>query len=320
MIQVTWMRRAGMAILFLLLFWLAAILGSGIPALHQLAVSVDGLSLADYGSELNAVIAPLSGRIYEDVYRDSKSNSHVSWQWFGPLASPGATTTSPSPATSPGPGGPSPTPTSGATPAPSPGVSPSGSVSPTATATATPSGSPAPTPSSTPTPTPGQGSVSGRVVDAGSNVGISGASISLSPGGAATTSGTNGSFTLTLSPGTYSMTVSAPGHISTTQGVTVTNGKKTNVTVRLVNASSAGTVQGRVIDSASGLAMAGATVSLSPNGATATTDVDGYYSLGSVQSGRYNLSVQATNYFSQNVSVTVVTGQSSTEDFQLVHR
>ena len=142
----------------------------------------------------------------------------------------------------------------------------------------------------------------------------------MSPGGATTTTTATGSFSLTLSPGTYGMTVSAAGHITTNQGVTVTNAKKTNVTVRLVNAASAGTLQGRVIDSASGLAISGATLTLSGQGGTATSDVDGYYSFGLVQAGKYNLSILATNYFSQNMSVTVVAGQSSTDNFQLVHR
>ena len=116
------------------------------------------------------------------------------------------------------------------------------------------------------------------------------------------------------------MTVSATGYITTTQGVTVTSGKKTNVTVRLVNAASAGTVQGQVVGNATGLPIAGATLSLIPQGATVTTDAGGYYSFGPVQAGKYTLSVQATNYFSQNASATVVTGQSTTDNLRLVHR
>jgi hypothetical protein len=161
-------RQVALPVLVIVLFWLAAVAASGISPLHVLATSVDGLTLADYRQDPLQVLgmAPLSGAIYADAYRDALNGPHgVSWVWFSAaatppiaLASPSSTTapgatSSPSPRPSPSTSSPSPSPTPGATPAPTAGATPT--PTPGGTPTPTPTPTPAPTAGATPTPTPG---------------------------------------------------------------------------------------------------------------------------------------------------------------------
>jgi hypothetical protein len=63
---------------------------------------------------------------------------------------------------------------------------------------------------------------------------ISGATVTLSPGGLTTTTGGNGAFTIKgLTAGSYTLTVSAPLYTSSTQSISVVAGQTLTVTVRL---------------------------------------------------------------------------------------
>jgi hypothetical protein len=63
---------------------------------------------------------------------------------------------------------------------------------------------------------------------------MSGANVSLSPGGLTTTTDANGVFSFAnLTPGTYTLTVSATLYQTSTQTVTVAAGQTLTVTVRL---------------------------------------------------------------------------------------
>jgi uncharacterized surface anchored protein len=72
-----------------------------------------------------------------------------------------------------------------------------------------------------------------------------------------------------------------------------------------------------VIDTVTRLPIVGATISLSPGGATSITDVNGNFSLG-VSPGTYTVTASTTGYNSASQTVTVNGGQSQIVNFKLV--
>ena len=77
------------------------------------------------------------------------------------------------------------------------------------------------------------------------------------------------------------------------------------------------TISGQVTDSQSKVPIVGATVSLSPGGASALTDANGSFSFG-VSAGTYTLTASATTYNSATQSVSVGNGQKASVAFKLV--
>jgi len=77
------------------------------------------------------------------------------------------------------------------------------------------------------------------------------------------------------------------------------------------------TISGQVTDSQTKLPIVGATVSLSPSGATALTDANGNFSFG-VTAGTYTVTASATTYNSASQTVTVSSGQKAYVAFKLV--
>ena len=76
--------------------------------------------------------------------------------------------------------------------------------------------------------------ITGTVVANLTGAAISGATVSLSPGGLRTTTNANGGFTFTnVTPGTYTLTVSSGLYQTSTQSVTVVAGQTWSTTVRL---------------------------------------------------------------------------------------
>lgn len=82
---------------------------------------------------------------------------------------------------------------------------------------------------------------------------------------------------------------------------------------------STGTLAGTVENDLTGAPVAGATVTLSPAvaGVNIVTDVNGDYSV-TVPVGAYAMTAKATNYVNGAAAVSVLAGQSSTMDFDLV--
>ncbi len=76
-------------------------------------------------------------------------------------------------------------------------------------------------------------------------------------------------------------------------------------------------INGQVIDSVTRLPIVGATVSLSPGGGAAITDVNGNFSFG-VNPGTYSVTASATGYSSAGQTVTVNGGQNQIITFKLV--
>jgi hypothetical protein len=77
------------------------------------------------------------------------------------------------------------------------------------------------------------------------------------------------------------------------------------------------TIGGQVTDSQTKLAIVGATVSLSPGGASALTDANGNFSFG-VSAGTYTVTASAPTYSNASQSLTVGNGQQASVAFKLV--
>src|SRR5262249_58207802 len=106
------------------------------------------------------------------------------------------------------------------------------------------------------------------------------------------------------------------GFASQTSSVTVSSGVTSTLNFSLApSSSSPGTISGRVSDSSTGAALAGATVSYS--GGSTTTDSSGNYTLSNVAAGTVSVTASMTGFTSQTSSVTVSSGATSTLNFSL---
>ena len=157
------------------------------------------------------------------------------------------------------------------------------------------------------------GSVTGKVTDASGNP-ISGATVSF--GGGSTTTASNGTYSFTdLPTGALQLVASATGFQSVTQNVTVTGGSSTTANFSLPAVSqSSGTVTGVVTNISTGGVIAGAVVKW--NGASATADSNGVYTLANVAGGSQTFTASATGYLPRNGTANVSSG-TTTLNFQL---
>jgi carboxypeptidase family protein len=76
-------------------------------------------------------------------------------------------------------------------------------------------------------------------------------------------------------------------------------------------------ITGTVVANLTGLAISGATVTLSPGGLTTTTNGSGAFTFPSVQPGSYTLTVSAALYTTSTQTVSVTSGQTLTVTVRL---
>ncbi|MBN3034019.1 MAG: carboxypeptidase regulatory-like domain-containing protein [Bacteroidales bacterium] len=159
------------------------------------------------------------------------------------------------------------------------------------------------------------GTLTGFVKDSNTGLGIVGATVTAGPQGQwSTTTTTGGSYTLELPVGTWDVTASATCYNPLTLPATITSGGTTLLNFDLVP-NPIGTVTGVVTDATTGNPIQGATVTIGTE--MFTTGADGTYTIDIAQ-GTYNGSAAATGYITQNVTgITVVCGQTTTQDFAL---
>ncbi len=161
-----------------------------------------------------------------------------------------------------------------------------------------------------PTPTPAPGSIGGQVLDSQTLLPIAGATVSVSPSGKSALTGANGNYNISVNPGSYTVTASAPGYYNASHTVTVAAGQKVTVAFRLVSVAASGSLTGKVIDSVTRAAIAGATVTLS-DGMIRVTDLNGNFDYAIVLNGTYTVTVSALGYVTQSKSVTITPGQTT---------
>jgi hypothetical protein len=264
------------AVAIALLFLVASQTNSAIAPLQVFRANVHGLAIGDYHGAV-AALAPLSQRVIDDANRDVMSTPV-------PSASPRSTATlePESVVASPVPSQQQPSPT--------------------------PPSAPTPTPVSTTVPT---GSITGTVQDSQTAVGIANAWVALSPTGLSTVTSSNGAFSFASVPaGTYTLTASATGYQTASASITVTAGHNANLNLHLASTIPSGSVQGVVKSSATGKALAEATVTLIPGVLATVTDSTGYYGFPSVTPGTYTLTVTAAGYQSYSQTITVASGHT----------
>ncbi len=163
------------------------------------------------------------------------------------------------------------------------------------------------------------GTLEGTVTDDGTGLPISGATIQVTPLGASTTTGVDGTYSLLLPVDTYDVTASSFGYASqTANGVAITEGDTTVQDFALVAAPNH-TVSGHVSDT-DGNPLANATVTvLGTPIPSATTDATGAYSIPNVPEGEYDVRASAGRCNTALTQHLVVDGDE-TLDFSLPQR
>ena len=155
------------------------------------------------------------------------------------------------------------------------------------------------------------GAISGRVTDQATGTPVSGVAVSY--GGGSTTTDAGGAYALgSVAAGDHLVTASKDGYAPESQSATVTAGATVTLDFAL---SVPGSVAGVVTDFATGLGIAGATISYS--GGSTTTDTAGGYVLAGIPAESTSLTASANGYAAEQQTVAVSPGATATADFAL---
>jgi subtilisin family serine protease len=159
--------------------------------------------------------------------------------------------------------------------------------------------------------------IQGTVTNAATGAPVSGATVTVTPGGRSLTTGADGTFTTRLEPGAYTVTTSAFGYAETTVDTTVAEGSFATVDVGLT-ALPNGQITGKAVLDASGTGLPGVTVKVLgvPATLSGTTGTDGTYTIAGVPEGTYRVAATHPTFRAPaEVEVTVTAGQSATANF-----
>ena len=172
-----------------------------------------------------------------------------------------------------------------------------------------------------PVPTPvGTGTLTGKVLIAGTRTTIAGATVTAlgeEETYTTTTDSTGVYKILPITSGGYSVTATADSFKNQTFSVTVRDGKTTKLNFALSSAVITGAVlEGTVTDATSGNPLKGATVATSSGEYSDQTDDDGEYSMG-VAAGIYGLTASLDGYQSATKTASVAADDITTTDFAL---
>jgi hypothetical protein len=163
--------------------------------------------------------------------------------------------------------------------------------------------------------TPTTGRFIGRVVVAGTGTPLPGVTIMLN-GTAAGTSVGDGTFNLILAPQSYTAIYTLTGYDSASQGFVLAAGTTVDAgTVALAVQRTTTTITGRVTDT-QGVPLPDATVQLI-GGTSATTGLDGVYTLAHLSGLSFDLRASATGYASQLVTLQVSRPSDVAQSFAL---
>ncbi|MCP5130687.1 MAG: carboxypeptidase regulatory-like domain-containing protein [Pseudomonadales bacterium] len=158
--------------------------------------------------------------------------------------------------------------------------------------------------------------VSGSVVDAASGLPLSGVQLSLS--GAASyqvSTDSSGVFYLSdVDAGAYTIEISRAGYHSSTSAVSLSTGTNYDYRIQLnavgtVLDDTPGDLTGRIVDGATGLPLANASVSLGSSG-TVTSSASGLFSFATVARGDHTLILAAAGYTSVTYNLTYPPGSA----------
>ncbi|MFZ5756031.1 MAG: carboxypeptidase regulatory-like domain-containing protein [Pseudomonadota bacterium] len=157
------------------------------------------------------------------------------------------------------------------------------------------------------------GALRGVVTDAGNGQPVAGATVSIE-GGASVTTAADGSYQLNdVLPGSVQLRVSAAGYRAATDDAAITAGTFVVYSPVLVRVElpdpDATAVSGKVIDDATGTALAGVTITLQgPQTYSATTAANGLFAVTAMVEGSYTLTATAAGYSDVTATVQVPLG------------
>ena len=160
------------------------------------------------------------------------------------------------------------------------------------------------------------GGIVGRVTNISNGAAISGATVSVA--GQTTSTNSTGNYSLTnVSTGTYSVTATKSGWGTQTKSATVATGVNTNVSFQM---STSGIIKGTITTS-TGAAVAGATINFSggsiATNKNVTSSSTGTYSSGWIPIGNYTVTVTNSGFTTQQKSVTITSGATTTVNVTL---
>jgi hypothetical protein len=161
---------------------------------------------------------------------------------------------------------------------------------------------------------PLRGTVSGYVINAINNQPIAGATVTVKGTNISATSGSDGSYVLSNVP-VGSQTVTAPASGFEASQATVSVVADQTVTQDFFLTPTVGTITGTVRNATTNQPIAGATVTGA--GVTAITGGNGAYTLNNVPAGAQTLSASADGFNPASAGVTVIAGQTVSQDFAL---
>lgn len=155
-------------------------------------------------------------------------------------------------------------------------------------------------------PTDPTGAISGRVTDARFGIALEGAEITLKEAPFSVSSDVTGTYIRPeLAPGTYDVAVKRAGFAPAEAVVTVEAGRNAVADFSLA-ATEPGSISGKVLDAVLGGPVKGATVKLTPGGATAITDEKGILKLSDLPPLPYSAEAQLSGYNLHKVERLVV--------------
>jgi hypothetical protein len=167
-------------------------------------------------------------------------------------------------------------------------------------------------------PVPTTGDLSGKVLDGATLAPVQGAIVYLL-GESPITTDAQGAFTMgNLLPGTYEVTVSASGYVSQNYQIMIVAGVNAEMEIYLAPLLQSTTITGRVIDSSTGMPIAGAGVMVAGSSFATNTAADGSYSLMGINLLEFSIRASSTGYDSGIVQVTTNGFGIYQADFQLV--
>jgi hypothetical protein len=163
---------------------------------------------------------------------------------------------------------------------------------------------------------PEAGTLSGTVTDDDTGDPIAGALVEI--GGQSDTTAADGTYSIASVPvGTYDVTASKAGYTSSTvNDVAITDGNTTTQDFALTPVPGPGTLTGTITNSATGLPVLGAVVTV--DGMTRTTPANGVYTFADIAAGTYDVTVTKTGFFAKTVDdVAVASGGTTTQNIAI---
>lgn len=164
-------------------------------------------------------------------------------------------------------------------------------------------------------PTPGTAFVSGRITDASSGLGVSGAIVTLDPDVGDlqdVTTNARGDYSIALEPSAFTITVNAPTYATVATSGSIAADEHLNFGVQLAATGTAPNsvtqIAGRVIDSITLQPIADASINVDAGAVNATTDADGRFTADVAAAGVASLNISASGYLPGDLEVLTATG------------